>query len=93
MLEAGESSRTWRLAEEPGPPTDLPIKAESLPDHRLAYLTYEGPVSGNRGHVEQWDSGTFELISETETLLTVEFRGGKLSGVHSFDVRKRQQKK
>ena len=61
MLEAGDVLRTWRLAEPPTGQT-FAIAAESLPDHRLAYLEYEGPVSGNRGSVKRWDHGVFEEI-------------------------------
>jgi hypothetical protein len=35
------------------------VDAEQLGHHRLAYLEYEGPVSGNRGRVHRVDSGTF----------------------------------
>lgn len=33
-----------------------------LPDHRMAYLTYEGPVSNQRGHVTRVISGHFRLV-------------------------------
>ncbi|MCC6659431.1 MAG: hypothetical protein IT437_00960 [Phycisphaerales bacterium] len=32
--------------------------AERLPDHREAYLTYEGPVTGDRGSVRRVADGT-----------------------------------
>ena len=55
MLEAGKSLRTWRLMS---PPTqDSEVGAEPLANHRLRYLDYEGPVSGDRGHVARWDAG------------------------------------
>ena len=47
MLEAGDVLRTWRLIAPPD--KTQAVAAESLGDHRLAYLDYEGPVSGNRG--------------------------------------------
>ena len=46
MLEAGDVLQTWRLANPPTP--GCAIDATALPDHRLTYLDYEGPVSGNR---------------------------------------------
>lgn len=55
MLEDDGVLRTWRLAKEPTP--DIIIAAETLPDHRLHYLDYEGPVSGDRGTVTRWDRG------------------------------------
>lgn len=69
MLEAGSMLRTWALAKLPGEVSDAEretgqeIAAEQLPDHRLAYLSYEGQISGNRGTVERCDSGKYELIS------------------------------
>ena len=53
------------------------IPAEPLPDHRIEYLDYEGPVSGNRGTVTQFDVGTFTLVSESDGL-RVELSGRKL---------------
>jgi hypothetical protein len=57
MLEAGESLRAWRLAAPPQPGQTVP--AEELAAHRRLYLDYEGPVSGGRGNVRRWDTGTF----------------------------------
>jgi hypothetical protein len=37
------------------------IEAERLADHRLAYLDYEGPVTGNRGNVRRIDVGTYRV--------------------------------
>lgn len=73
MLEDGDALRTWRLLARP----DLQsvIEAEQLPDHRIAYLNYEGPVSGNRGCVHQWDAGTFDVLLQNESNLTLELRG------------------
>jgi len=64
MLERGASLATWRL---PSPPADLPlgraVNAPRLPNHRTAYLTYEGPVGQGRGRVRRVDAGTCEDIS------------------------------
>ena len=57
MLECGDVLRTWRLDRIPA--VAETIFAEPLPDHRLMYLDYEGPVSGNRGTVKQIDKGDF----------------------------------
>ncbi len=59
MLENGATLRTWRLSRPP----DLagPIEVRAIADHRLAYLTYEGPVSGNRGTVTRLLAGTYEI--------------------------------
>ncbi len=82
MLEQGDSLRTWRLSQ----PLDSagPIAAEALPHHRPAYLDYEGPVSGGRGTVERWDTGSYELIESSADRVRVQFAGSKLSGTVSI---------
>ena len=55
LVEGAESASTWRLMREPC--LNEPILAEPIADHRLMYLEYEGPVSGNRGQVVRTLSG------------------------------------
>jgi hypothetical protein len=78
MLEHEERLRTWRL----GQPPDVggAIVAEPLPDHRLAYLDYEGPVSGDRGHVTRWDRGEYETIDSSPRQIVVRLAGERLRG-------------
>jgi hypothetical protein len=57
LLEVGDVLKAWRLAGEPGV---KPVAAEPNFDHRPFYLDYEGPVSGGRGSVTRWDSGSYE---------------------------------
>jgi hypothetical protein len=78
MLEWGQALRTWAVEIEPG--VAMEVKAEALPDHRLAYLDYEGPISGNRGTVTRWDAGQYQLENDREDELTVQVRGGRLCG-------------
>ena len=40
--------------------------AKRLPDHRLAYLEYEGPISDNRGEVVRCLRGEILVITERE---------------------------
>ena len=76
MLEVAGTLRTWRLDLEPGSAAD--ITALELPDHRLHYLEYEGPVSGNRGQVQRWDHGKYELIQQQADLWQVTLQGTRL---------------
>jgi len=78
MLEAGDVLRTWRLHAPPEPGRS--VAATPSFDHRLAYLDYEGPVSGGRGMVKRWDAGTFTWESETETELVVQLHGQRIAG-------------
>ena len=67
MVEDGEALATWQTAEGPDElAVGETIGATRLPDHRLAYLDYEGPVSGNRGSVRRVFGGTCELTERTE---------------------------
>jgi hypothetical protein len=77
MLEWGDVLRTWALASEPA--VGDSGKTEALPDHRRSYLDYEGPVSGNRGHVTRWDFGEYEIASESDSQLLLTLRGERLS--------------
>lgn len=79
LLEDGETLRAWALLANPQGMT--PQWAEELPPHRRKYLTYEGPVSGNRGHVTQWDAGEYEVVSSTAVELTITLAGRRLRGV------------
>jgi hypothetical protein len=79
MLESGAALRTWALAEPPQP--GRPIPAEPLPDHRIDYLHLQGPISGGRGTVAQWDFGTCELLAESQREVQVRLSGGRLQGV------------
>lgn len=66
MLESGEALATWRTLESPeNLAIGNTVEAGGLPDHRLAYLDYEGPVSGDRGSVERVAAGSYELIECT----------------------------
>ncbi len=56
------------------------VPAIRLADHRLAYLEYEGPLSGNRGSVNRMDCGTCELLENTLAQLVVELAGSILKG-------------
>jgi hypothetical protein len=57
MFECGGQLLTWAVATEPFKSGFY--EAIQLPNHRLEYLTYEGPISANRGEVQQSMAGTF----------------------------------
>ena len=79
MLESGEVLRTWRLAAPPEDP-DGAVDAEPSFEHRLHYLDYEGPVSGNRGTVRRWDAGAYRLDHEQPGRLRIWFDGLRIAG-------------
>lgn len=69
MLEQDGRLRTWRLLGEPQ--AGAVVAAESLPDHRIDYLDYEGPVSGGRGSVRRLEAGEYAVVHEAEGELSV----------------------
>jgi len=78
MLEKEAELRTWRLSKPPDQTGR--IEAQALADHRLVYLDYEGPVSGDRGSVTRFDRGEFVALVETSELIEVQLRGLVLRG-------------
>ena len=78
LLEAGDVLRAWRLLEEPDVGEESPAEANF--DHRLIYLDFEGPLTGDRGRAVRWDTGTFEWIVNGEGRVVVELAGGELTG-------------
>lgn len=78
MLERGGTLRTWAL--------DAPIvegeerPARALPDHRMAYLEYEGPISGDRGSVSRVDEGVYIPIEWTDDRVRARLEGRQLVG-------------
>lgn len=79
MLEAGGVLQTWRLAQPPE--LGRTIDATALADHRVMYLDYEGPVSGNRGSVTRWDAGEFNEGAESSPdARSLAFTGQRLAG-------------
>ena len=78
MLEREGVLRTWAIDDLPS--RVQTIAAHALPDHRLDYLDYEGPVSGNRGSVTCYDRGEYELLDETLERLRITLHGEKMDG-------------
>jgi hypothetical protein len=84
MLEAGDVLRTWKLAAPPQ--AGQAVSAEASFDHRLTYLDYEGPISGNRGRVVAWDRGTFEGdAGGSAKRLVVRLQGQRLCGTATLE--------
>jgi hypothetical protein len=89
MFETSRGSMlaTWRSSEWP---VNERTRLEPLGEHRRDYLTYEGPISGDRGNVRRIHSGHHEIQQndaqrlrvalENETILDLPRSiGGKFS--------------
>jgi len=78
MLEHAGALRTWALERLPA--LGEVVSAERLCDHRLAYLDYEGEVSGERGAVSRVDAGDYECVQENETQIVLSVSGQMIRG-------------
>lgn len=76
MLEADGVLKTWALPE--APTAGIEMACEALADHRLAYLDYEGPISGDRGCVTRWDGGTYLVERQSDGEWVVRLTGDRL---------------
>ena len=79
MLEDGDVLLTWRLVELPTI-GGAAVVAQRLADHRRAYLSYQGPVSGGRGEVRRVDAGEFTWVSRKAGRLAFDAAGELLRG-------------
>lgn len=70
MFEDDGTLLTWAVSSKPEP--GLCDLAWRLPDHRLAYLDYEGEISGGRGCVTQVMTGTFEFQQRSENEIHIQ---------------------
>ncbi len=85
MLQKEETLATWQLSCCPvHAAADKAIAAKRLNNHRTAYLSYEGPVSGERGRVEIVDKGTYELISEDDSRWVIRLHGQCVKGTYEL---------
>lgn len=85
MLEDNGELLTWAL---PRLPSSEPQTANELPPHRLAFLTYQGPVSQNRGNVSRVVHGDFTWLRRDSVDLCVQLESSQLTG--QLNLRKKQ---
>src|SRR5262245_49367036 len=78
MLEHEGALWTWALEKIPA--SGEAIVAQRLPDHRLAYLEFEGEIEGNRGRVTRIDSGEYEPLEAKTTNVQIRLQGQRLTG-------------
>ncbi len=81
MLSDGRALATWRCEDDP---TEMlpgqTIPSQKIQDHRIEYLTIEGPIGRDRGAVKQTDTGRYERIHADKSRVEFQLNGGKLSG-------------
>lgn len=85
MFEQSTGLATWAIE------TDLlavanerhwqPMLALRLADHRLAYLDYEGPISGDRGHARRVERGEYMAVEQLPGRWLIRLTGERLRGM------------
>lgn len=90
MVERGDALVTWRIPRREFPSflSGSEIPAERIQDHRKMYLTYEGPVSCERGRVACYDSGEYSELCWNEKNIEIFLRGAIIFG--NLSIRKLQ---
>ena len=81
MLDDGDALATWQLFA--WPPTGR-MRACEIFRHRRRYLTYEGPLSRDRGTVRRVESGVYELIDRSADCWAVVLKGEALTGRYTL---------
>jgi len=76
----GSKLITFCIPINPNLWTEKPLSCEKIADHRPVYLTYEGPLTGNRGQVRRVDQGTYDPIEITNHKWLVSVQGSILTG-------------
>lgn len=66
MFLIGDKLCTWSTVVVGSLTKDTCIDAVRLPDHRAAYLDFQGDIGGDRGTVAQVARGTFALIEDSD---------------------------
>ncbi len=61
-------------------PQSRPWDAQRLVDHRLDFLTYEGPLSQDRGVVRRCDRGQVRYNVVTDDLIGAVLMGSRITG-------------
>jgi bifunctional non-homologous end joining protein LigD len=86
-LEKEGVLKSWAVPK--GVPEEKSVKrlAIRVEDHDLDYIDFEGTIPEGQygaGIVKIWDSGEYELESETEKRMVFKLKGGRLKGNYSL---------
>jgi hypothetical protein len=87
MFEQEDSTlQTWATPLIGNLQQEVTLAAQRLNDHRVEYLEFEGPISGGRGTVTRWLSGTYCLrfSGEQEIRLSLHWND---DGPHRAELR------
>ena len=80
-----ETLATWSISVPPEDFLKFSGKAMRIQDHRKIYLDYEGEISGGRGEVRRWDTGTYTLLADGEKTWEILLCGERIAGKVSLE--------
>ena len=80
LIEQRNDLATWRVLLDPKDWPGKTIPCQKTADHRRIYLTYEGPISNDRGDVQIFASGACRIRQVSEDLKHVALYGDNISG-------------
>lgn len=66
MFQVDDRLKTWATATIDNFDGAITLDADQLADHRVAYLEYQGTLSGERGRVTRVRSGQFTVVENRE---------------------------
>jgi hypothetical protein len=76
-----EPLMTFRISERIDGGQAVDFLAERLADHRAAYLTYEGEISGGRGSVRRVAEGELRILASDDRRIVLEGWLGEARGI------------
>lgn len=85
MIEMQTALATWKLPADPAAPDALPVQGTRIEDHRKHYLDYQGPVSGDRGHVTRVDKGPCRLHQAGDKVWEFTLDGRRMKGAFRLE--------
>jgi len=81
MLEKGRCLATWQVAQPPENWSANSLPCQKIFDHRRRYLTYEGPLSRDRGYVKIIARGSYSPLEIDEKYWRITLAGDTISGI------------
>jgi len=91
MLRKGSVLATWQISEPPENWPKKTITCTRIFDHRLKYLTYQGPLSDNRGDVKIAATGQYQPRQITENLWQLTLTGDNINGELTLQLMNQNQ--
>lgn len=79
MIERQGVLATWQVPLEPTRWVDEQTGCERIFDHRLHYLTYQGPLTNDRGAVQIVARGTYHPHCITENCWRIDLAGDTIN--------------